>query len=138
MFCSGFGVQTAVLEAAEAEAAAEGIGGAENNNRDKRPEAPRFHLFVYRVSRRLFNKVPSEISGVSRDVTAPPPGGCGGTGTESRRHMILMCELVPQRFGSASCGEAADTIRDRRRREQTPSSHNPPGFSSFLLFFPLH
>lgn len=51
-FVLGFRVQTA---APEAEAAAEGIDGAENNNRDERPGAPRFHLFVYRVSGRLLN-----------------------------------------------------------------------------------
>lgn len=48
-------------EAAAAAAAAEGIDGAENNNKDKRPGAARFHLFVYHVSRMVLNKVPLEI-----------------------------------------------------------------------------
>lgn len=57
VFCSRFWVQTV---APEAEAAAEGIDGAENNE-DKRLGAARFHLFVYRVSRMVLNKVPLEI-----------------------------------------------------------------------------
>lgn len=57
-------MQTVAPEA-EAGAAAEGIDGAENNNTDKRPGAARFHLFVYHISRMVFNKVPLEICGVS-------------------------------------------------------------------------
>lgn len=72
VFCSRVWVQTV---APEAEAAAEGIDGAENNIEDKRPDATRFHLFVYHVSRTVLNKVPLEICRVSRDVTVPLPGG---------------------------------------------------------------
>lgn len=104
-FVLAFRVQTVAPEAEAEAAAAEGIDGAENNNTDKRPGAARFHLFVYRISRTVLDKVPLEICGVRWDVTAPnrraavcflAAGGGGGTGTGSqrrrRRRMILMCQ----------------------------------------------
>lgn len=75
VFCSRFWVQTVAPEA-QADADAEGIDGAENNNEDKRPGAARLHLFVYHIPRMVLNQVPLEICGVSWDVTAPPPGCC--------------------------------------------------------------
>lgn len=133
---------------AEAEAAAEGIDGAENNNTDKRPGAARFHLFVYRISRMVLNKVPLEICGVGWDVTAPPPGCrvfpcCWRWRNWDRispphdlNVSAARVRLIPQSFGKCSvCRSQLSSSQDSESRDGNHLLPQPTGIFFFSFFF---
>lgn len=143
-------MQTVAPEAeAEAEAAAKGIDGAENNNTDKRPGAARFHLFVYRISRMVLNKVPLEICGVSWDVTGcrvfpccwrwrnwdsnsppPPPPPPHDLNVSAAR-----VRLIPQSFGKWSvCRSQLSSSQDSESRDGNHLLPQPTGIFFFSLF----